>query len=130
MLDQEINEKIARKLIKPEISADRQTIDRFQNEIKITRRITHKNVRRIYHLGREGDTSYITMEFIRGQNLKKMIRMTREMSLEATLNIARQVCAELVGAHRLGIIHPDLKPQNIRIDEEGEVRIMDFWIAS
>jgi len=130
VLDQEIKEKVALKLIKPEIAADRQTIDRFQNEIKITRRITHKNVCRMYHLGREEDTYYITMEFIRGENLKKMIRMSKEMSLEATLNIAQQVCHGLIEAHRLGIIHRDLKPQNIMIDEEGDVRIMDFGIAS
>jgi eukaryotic-like serine/threonine-protein kinase len=130
VLDQEINEKLALKLIKPEIAADRQTIDRFQNEIKITRRITHKNVCRMYHLGREEDTYYITMEFIRGENLKKMVRMTKEMSLEATLNIAQQVCHGLIEAHRLGIIHRDLKPQNIMIDEDGDVRIMDFGIAS
>jgi tetratricopeptide (TPR) repeat protein/predicted Ser/Thr protein kinase len=130
VLDQEINEKVALKLIKPEIAADRETIDRFQNEIKITRRITHKNVCRMYHLGRENDNYYITMEFIRGQNLKKIIRMTRELSLEATLNIAQQICHGLIEAHRLGIVHRDLKPQNIMIDEDGDVRIMDFGIAS
>ena len=130
VLDREINEKVALKLIKREISADRQTIERFQNEIKITRRITHKNVCRMYHLGRENDTFYITMEFIRGENLKKIIRMTKELSLEATLNIARQICDGLIEAHRLGIVHRDLKPQNIMIDEEGDVRIMDFGIAS
>ena len=130
VLDKEINEKVSLKLIKPEIAADRETIDRFQNEIKITRRITHKNVCRMYHLGREKDTFYITMEFIRGENLKKMIRMTREMSLESTLNIAQQICHGLIEAHRLGIVHRDLKPQNIMIDEEGDVRIMDFGIAS
>jgi len=130
VLDQEIKEKVALKLIKPEIAADRQTIDRFQNEIKITRRITHKNVCRMYHLGREADTYYITMEFIRGENLKKMIRMTKQMGLEATLNIAQQVCLGLIEAHRLGIIHRDLKPQNIMLDEDGDVRIMDFGIAS
>jgi serine/threonine protein kinase/Tfp pilus assembly protein PilF len=130
VLDQEIKEKVALKLIKPEIAADRETIERFQNEIKITRRITHKNVCRMYHLGRENDNYYITMEFIRGQNLKKIIRMTREMSLEATLNIVQQVCHGLIEAHRLGIVHRDLKPQNIMIDEDGDVRIMDFGIAS
>jgi eukaryotic-like serine/threonine-protein kinase len=130
VLDKEINEKVALKLIKPEISSDRQTIERFQNEIKITRRITHKNVCRMYHLGRENDTYYITMEFIRGENLKKIIRMTHELSLEVALNMARQVCDGLIEAHRLGIVHRDLKPQNIMIDEEGDVRIMDFGIAS
>jgi tetratricopeptide (TPR) repeat protein/predicted Ser/Thr protein kinase len=130
VLDREINEDVALKLIKPEIAADRQTIDRFQNEIKITRRITHKNVCRMYHLGKENDTYYLTMEFIRGENLKKIIRMTKELSLEATLGIVQQVCHGLIEAHRLGIIHRDLKPQNIMIDEDGDVRIMDFGIAS
>src|SRR4030042_355463 len=130
VLDQEIKEKVALKLIKPEVGAGGETIEGFQNEIKITRRITHKNVCRMYHLGRENDNYYITMEFIRGQNLKKMIRMTRERGLEATLNIAQQVCHGLIEAHRLGIVHRDLKPQNIMIDEDGDVRIMDFGIAS
>src|SRR4030043_315716 len=130
VLVQEIKEKVALKLIKPEIAADRQTIDRLQNEIKTNRRTTPKNVCRMYHLGREEDTYYITMEFIRGENLKKMIRMSREMSLEATLTISQQICHGLIEAHRLGIIHRDLKPQNIMIDEEGDVRIMDFGIAS
>src|SRR4030042_1749464 len=123
VLDQEINEKVALKLIKPEIASDRETIERFQNEIKITRRITHKNVCRMYHLGRENDTYYITMEFIRGENLTKIIRMNKELSLEATLNIVRQICDGLLEAHRLGIVHRDLKPQNIMIDEEADVRI-------
>jgi len=130
VLDKEIKEKVALKLIKPEIAADRQTIDRFQNEIRITRRITHKNVCRMYHLGREKDTFYITMEYVGGENLKKIIRMTKELSLEATLNIAQQICHGLIEAHRLGIVHRDLKPQNVMIDEDGDVRIMDFGIAS
>jgi serine/threonine protein kinase/Tfp pilus assembly protein PilF len=130
VLDKVVNERVALKLIKPEIAADKKTIDRFQNEIRITRRITHKNVCRMYHLGREKDTFYITMEFIRGENLKKIIRMTGELTLEATLSIAQQVCNGLIEAHRLGIVHRDLKPQNIMIDEDGDVRIMDFGIAS
>jgi len=130
VLDKEINEKVSLKLIRPEIAAERETLERFQNEIKIARKITHKNVCRVYHFSKHNETYYITMEFISGENLKKMIRMSKELSLEAALSIAQQVCQGLTEAHRLGIIHRDLKPQNIMIDEEGTARIMDFGIAS
>jgi tetratricopeptide (TPR) repeat protein/predicted Ser/Thr protein kinase len=130
VLDKEINEKVSLKLIRPEVAVGKETLERFQNEIKIARRITHKNVCRVYHFSKHNNTHYITMEFVSGENLKKMIRMSKEMSLEAVLSIARQVCEGLAEAHRLGIVHRDLKPQNIMIDEEGTAKVMDFGIAS
>jgi serine/threonine protein kinase/Flp pilus assembly protein TadD len=129
VLDKEINERVSLKLIKPEIAANREVIERFQNEIRITRKISHKNICRMYHLSREKDTYYITMEYVSGENLKNMIRMTKQMSIETALDVGRQVCQGLAEAHRLGIVHRDLKPQNIMIDEDGNVRILDFGIA-
>jgi len=128
-LDTEINEKVALKLILPEISADEKIIARFQDEVRFARRVSHKNICRTYHLGREKDSYYIVMEYVQGQSLKSMIQMTRPLSLQTAVHIAREVCEGLAEAHRLGIIHRDLKPQNIMVDEGGNIRIMDFGLA-
>jgi serine/threonine protein kinase len=128
VLDKKINEELALKLIKPEI-ADSKTIERFGNELKMARKISHKNVCRMYHLSEESGTHYITMEYVPGETLKNMIRMTKQLSIGSAVNIAKQVSEGLAEAHRLGVIHRDLKPQNIMIDREGIVRIMDFGIA-
>jgi len=128
VLDKKINEELALKLIKPEI-ADIKTIERFGNELKMARKISHKNVCRMYHLSEESGTHYITMEYVSGETLKNMIRMTKQLSIGSAVNIAKQVSEGLAEAHRLGVIHRDLKPQNIMIDREGIARIMDFGIA-
>jgi len=75
VLDRELGEKVALKLLKPEIAADEKTIERFRNELKTARQISHKNVCRMYHLSKEEATHYITMEYVRGEDLKSMIRM-------------------------------------------------------
>jgi len=129
VLDKKINEKIALKLIKPEIASDKKTIERFRNELKFARRIRHSNVCQMFDLGEEGGTHFITMEYVPGEDLKSMIRMSGQLGVGTTIKIARQICEGLAEAHRLGVVHRDLKPQNIMIDREGKVRIMDFGIA-
>ncbi len=128
-LDKEINAKIALKLIKPEISTDKKTIERFRNELKIARDISHKNVCRMYDLNKEEGSYYITMEYVSGEDLKSFIRRARQLTIGTSITIAKQVCEGLSEAHRLGIVHRDLKSSNIMIDEEGNARIMDFGIA-
>jgi serine/threonine protein kinase len=128
-LDTTINEKVALKLIKPEIASNKHTIERFQNELKYARKVSHKNVCRMYHLSKKNDSHYIVMEYIPGENLKSMIRMTKQLSMKTAVNIAKQVCEGLSEAHRLGVVHRDLKPSNIMIDKAGIARIMDFGIA-
>jgi len=127
--DTDLKEKVAIKLLKPEIAADKKTIERFRNELKFARKIRQKNVCQMYDLNKEEGSHYITMEYVDGKDLKSMIRMMGQLSAGKTIFIAKQVCEGLAEAHRLGVIHRDLKPQNIMVDEDGNARIMDFGIA-
>ncbi len=127
--DIELKEKVALKLIKPEISSDKNTVERFQNELKFARKIVHKNVGRMYDLGKEEGNYYITMEYVEGQDLKGLIRQSGQLAIGTTISIAKQICEGLEEAHRLGVVHRDLKPSNIMIDKDGQARIMDFGIA-
>ncbi|MFB0519530.1 MAG: protein kinase, partial [Acidobacteriota bacterium] len=129
IFDKKIKEKVALKLIKPEIAADEDTIERFSNELKFARKISHRNVCRMYDLSEEEGTHYITMEYVPGEDLKSTIRRVGQLSVGKAISIAKQVCEGLAEAHRLGVVHRDLKPQNIIIDREGNARIMDFGIA-
>jgi serine/threonine protein kinase/Tfp pilus assembly protein PilF len=127
--DTEIKEKVALKLLKPEIASDAKTIERFRNEIRLARKIAHRNVCRMYDLGEYRGTRFITMEYVDGEDLKSTIRRIGRLPVGKAVAIARQICEGLEEAHRLGVVHRDLKPGNIMLDREGNARIMDFGIA-
>jgi serine/threonine protein kinase len=128
--DKDINENIALKIIRPEIASNIQIITRFQNELKMARKIAHRNVCKMYDLGKDGDTKYISMEYVPGEDLKTTIRRMGPLTIGKAIYVARQVCEGLAEAHRLGVIHRDLKPRNIMVDRVGNARIMDFGIAA
>jgi serine/threonine protein kinase/Tfp pilus assembly protein PilF len=129
VFDKKISEDVALKILKPEISEDEKTIERFGNELKFTRKIVHKNVCRMYDLNDEKGTQYITMEYVPGEDLKSTVIRVGQLSVGKAVSLAKQVCEGLTEAHHLGVVHRDLKPQNIMIDKRGDVRIMDFGIA-
>jgi serine/threonine protein kinase/tetratricopeptide (TPR) repeat protein len=128
-IDREISETVALKVLSPDICLDDKMIERFRNELKLARRISHKNVCRTYDLGNCEGAYFFTMEFIPGDNLRSIIRMMGPLSPARALAIAGQVCDGMAEAHRLGVVHRDLKTSNIMIDHEGSARITDFGIA-
>ena len=129
VFDRKLEEEVALKLIRPDIAASRKTIERFKNEIKVARKITHPNVCRMHDFHEEGKTLYITMEYVRGEDLKSVIHRMGTLTMGKAVSIAKQAADGLAEAHKLGIIHRDLKPGNIMIDKEGNAKIMDFGIA-
>jgi len=128
-LDKKLNEEVALKLVRPEIASDRSTLERFHNELKLARKISHPHVGRMYELMEEKGAHFITMEYVPGQDLRALIRQTGQLTVGKAIAIGEEICEGLAEAHKQGIVHRDLKPSNIIIDRAGSARIMDFGIA-
>jgi len=129
VLDKELDEEVVLKLIRPEIAIDHAVIERFKSEIKLARKIAHKNVGRVHELMEHSGTRFITMEYVAGEDLKSFIRRAGQLSSAKAADIACQIAEGLAAAHNLSIIHRDIKPQNIMIDRDGNAKILDFGIA-
>ncbi|UCE40874.1 MAG: protein kinase [Candidatus Aminicenantes bacterium] len=129
VLDNEIHERIALKVLNPDVASDEKTVERFRNELKFSRKISHKNVCRMFDLGEKEGLKYISMEYVSGESLLDLLTRLGNLTVQKTLSITIQVCEGLAEAHKLDVVHRDLKPQNIMIDADGIVHIMDFGIA-
>ena len=127
--DTKLNITVALKIIRPDYSSDTRFIDQFKKETLTARSISNKNVIRIHDLGEAGKTKYISMEYIKGQNLRDLIRTSGSLSIETAVNLSCQLCEALGAAHQKGIVHQDLKPSNIMVDGSGQAYIMDFGLA-
>jgi zinc protease len=127
--DRETGEVVALKVLRPDIAEDRVAAERFLNEVRLSRRITHKNVTRVYEFTRAGSTAYLSMEFVDGESLRAIVERMGAVNPRKGIQIARQICAALHEAHAQGIVHRDLKPENVMIDRAGNVKVMDFGIA-
>jgi serine/threonine protein kinase len=129
VLDKKLDVEIALKLIKPEVALDEHIIEELKNELRLIRDISLQIFCRTYDLSEDMGRYFITMEYVPGKNLKSTIHSVGSLNLSRTLAIAKQICEGLAAAHRLDIIHGDLKPQNIMLNPFGIVRIMDLGIS-
>lgn len=129
--DRQLDEVVALKLLRPEaLASDPSLLDRFKQEIKLARRITHRNVLRTHDFGETGGVPFISMEYLEGVTLKDLVRNRGALPLGVGLSIAKQMCHGLGAAHETGVVHRDIKPQNMLIlPESGELKIMDFGIS-
>ncbi|HZH41500.1 MAG TPA: protein kinase [Gemmatimonadales bacterium] len=128
--DRELQEPVAIKTLRTEaMSTDTVALDRFKQEIRLARKIAHRNVVRTYDLGEVNGTYYLTMEFVEGKSLKSLIEGRGRLPIPVTLTIGKQLCRALEVAHEQGVIHRDIKPQNMVVEPSGFLKVMDFGIA-
>ncbi len=127
--DRELDRLVALKVVHPEMSRDAAVLARFKQELILARKITHKNVIRIHDLGEAHGTKFITMDFIEGEDLAAILEQQRKMPPREAVEIIEQVAYALQAAHAEGVVHRDLKPQNIMRDRQGRILVMDFGLA-
>jgi len=128
-MDREVDHIVALKLIRPEMAVHPAILARFKQELLTARQVTHKNVIRIHDLSEVDGVKFITMEFVEGCDLRQLLLDNGKLSPERAVEIIRQVCLALEAAHSAGVIHRDLKPQNVMQDKLGRILVMDFGLA-
>lgn len=128
--DRQLQEPVAIKTLRPEMWRDDSTmLERFKQEIRLARRISHRNVLRTHDLGEVNGTYFITMEYAEGTSLAELLAKRGVLPIGVTLTIGKQLCRALEVAHEAGVVHRDIKPQNLMIDPAGSLKVMDFGIA-
>ena len=128
--DRELQEPVAIKTLRPEaLAGGSAALERFKQEIRLARRIAHRNVVRTYDLGEQNGMYYLTMEYVEGTSLKQLITSRGKLPVSVTLTVGKQLCRALEVAHAEGVIHRDIKPQNMVVEPSGFLKVMDFGIA-
>ena len=127
--DIELDEDVAIKTLLPDLVADRVVVARFKDEIRLARRLTDPHIVRTHDFGEWGGVYYLTMEFVEGITLRDLLDTRGRLGVPAVLAIARQLAQSLQVAHEHGVIHRDVKPQNLLLDADGVLKVMDFGIA-
>lgn len=127
--DLKLSQPVALKFLPHRYLKDYAALARFHREVRVARQVSHKNVCRVYDIGEISGQHYLSMEFIKGEELSSLLRRIGRLPADKALQIARQICAGLAAAHDSGVLHRDLKPSNVMIDAEGNARITDFGLA-
>ncbi len=127
--DIEVDRLVALKVIRPDLAANREILQRFKQELILARQITHKNVVRIYDMSEAEGVKFITMEYVDGEDLRSILRKSGKRRPSEAVSIMQQICRALDACHAEGVIHRDLKPGNVMRDNAGKVLIMDFGLA-
>src|SRR5579862_9604679 len=124
-----VDRLVALKVIRPDLAANREILQRFKQELILARQITHKNVVRIYDMSEAEGVKFITMEYVDGEDLRSTLRKSGKRTAPEAVSIMQQICRALDACHAEGVIHRDLKPGNVMRDKAGKVLIMDFGLA-
>jgi hypothetical protein len=127
--DLTLEQPVALKFLPETISADGAALALFHREVRVARQISHRNVCRVYDIGEYEGLHFLSMEYIRGEELSSVLKRFGRLPSDKATEIARQLCAGLAAAHDADVLHRDLKPGNVMIDENGDVRITDFGLA-
>jgi len=128
--DLKLGQAVALKFLPAVVERDGDRLQRFLNEVKIARQISHPNVCRVYDVGEVDGQHFLSMEYVDGEDLAHLLRRIGRLPGDKAIQIARQLCAGLAAAHDKGVLHRDLKPANVMLDGEGRVRITDFGLAA
>ncbi|HEU5169607.1 MAG TPA: protein kinase [Gemmatimonadales bacterium] len=128
--DRDLGDIVALKLVRSEaMQVDPNALERLKDEVRLARRISHRNVARTHDFGETDGIYYVTMEYVAGTALKELLKTRGRLPVDATVSVGKQLCRALEAAHEQGIIHRDVKPQNIIVAPDGLVKVMDFGIA-
>lgn len=128
--DLRLGQPVALKFLPDTVATDAVRLAQFHNEVRTARQVSHPNICRVYDIGEANGLLFLSMEFVKGEDLATSLRRIGRFPEDKATDIARQLCAGLAAAHERGVLHRDLKPANVMLDEAGKVRLMDFGLAT